>query len=269
MNDKHTQFLDEIGAYLVGGLDPEETGAVRRHLEECATCRDELNALDGINELMEAAALTEAPPPGLEDRVVAAIEGEAVEARNRRGLAAIDSATPADSAQLSERNRVGLSTLAMAAVFFFVLGAGLTLILNPTGERIPPPTNNANGGVASASPTPTSLPPLKLLSSDSALPTNATKTGGELTPVATGDTWQCEMAVWGLEKGQLYEVWVNGERGWISAGTFKVRSVEHHVFRVSTGASVKSTSKIMVTMEEDDGQPGPSEKVILTTQRTR
>lgn len=269
MSDEHTQFLDEIGAYLVGGLDPDEAGAVRRHLEGCATCRDELNALDGINELMEAAALTEPPPPGLQDRVMAAIEGEAVEARGRRGLAAIDSATSVGGSQGVERRRVSLSSLAMAAVFFFVLGVGLTLVLNPGDEPMPPATDNTNGGVASASPTPTSLPPLKLLSSESALPTSAANTGGELTPVASGDSWQCEMTVWGLEKGQLYEVWVHGERGWISAGTFRVRSVEHHDFRVSTGASVKTTSKIMVTIEADDGQPGPSEKVILTTQRTR
>ncbi|RIK04690.1 MAG: hypothetical protein DCC49_13185 [Acidobacteria bacterium] len=268
MSDEHAQFLEELGAYLVGGLDPDEAGAVRRHLEECAECRDELNTLDGINELMEAAALTEPPPPGLQDRVMAAIEGEAVEARSKRGLAAIDGATASATSRELGPRRVNLSSLAMAAVFFFVLGVGLTLVLSPGSDRAPQATDATNGGVASASPSPTSLPPLKLLSSESALPTSATKTGGELTPVASGDAWECDMSVWGLERGQLYEVWIQGERGWISAGTFRVKSIEHHDFRISTGASVKTTSRIMVTVEADDGQPGPSERVILTTQRT-
>lgn len=269
MSDEHAQFLDELGAYLVGGLDSDEASAVRRHLEGCADCRAELNALDGINELMEAAALTVPPPPGLQDRVLAAVEGVAVEARNKRGLAAIDGAAVDGGSPGADRRRVSLGSLAMAAVFFFVLGVGLTLVLSPGDERSTSTTDGSGGGVASASPTPTSLPPLKLLSSESALPATAAKTGGELTPVASGDAWECDVTVWGLEKGQLYEVWVQGERGWISAGTFRVRSVEQHGFRVSTGASVRTTSRIMVTIEADDGQPGPSERVILTSQRTR
>lgn len=263
MSEEHNRFLDELGAYLVGGLEPEEASAVRRHLEGCPDCRAELRDLDGLNELMEAAALTETPPPGLEDRVVAAIEGQAVEARNRRGLAAIDSAMPRLGSPESSRKRVNFGSLAMAAVFFFVLGVGVTLILNPSNT---PTQENGNGQVSSASPTPSSLPPLKLLSSDSAL---SAPTGGELTPVASGDSWQCHITVWGLERGQLYEVWVRDGRNWISAGTFKVRSLDHHDFRVTTGASVKSSARVMVTIETGDDRSGPSERVILTSDATR
>lgn len=245
MSKGHSEFINELGAYLVGGLDSHEASEVRRHLESCPECRDVLRELDGIHELMEAAALTIQPPQELEVRILARIEGEAAAIRSGRDLSSKRSTqTPASRY---------VKGLAMAAIFLFILGVGLSFLLRPNSDTSAPSETQ----VGSAMPSPTSLAPLKLLSGSSGV-------GGELTPVAAGEMWECQISVWGLEKGRLYEVWIQGERGWISAGTFRVKSLERHDFRAVSGARIRSNSKIIVTLEADDGNAGPSDQIVLT-----
>lgn len=56
----------------MGELDPAEARAVEDHLEDCASCRQETEALRLAHErLAEFAAASETPPPRLKDRAVA------------------------------------------------------------------------------------------------------------------------------------------------------------------------------------------------------
>jgi anti-sigma-K factor RskA len=42
MDQQHTDFQDNLAAYALGALDPEETAALEAHLQTCESCRDEL-----------------------------------------------------------------------------------------------------------------------------------------------------------------------------------------------------------------------------------
>jgi len=69
----------DIGAYVLGGLEPAEEAAVREHLATCSECAAEHASLAGLPRLLALAApMAEAgpPPAAMEERVLDAIAGE-------------------------------------------------------------------------------------------------------------------------------------------------------------------------------------------------
>ena len=69
----------DIGAYVLGGLEPEEEVVVREHLATCSECASEHASLAGLPRLLALAApMAEAgpPPAAIEERVLDAIAGE-------------------------------------------------------------------------------------------------------------------------------------------------------------------------------------------------
>jgi anti-sigma-K factor RskA len=61
------------GAYALDALSPEEAAEFRRHLQGCAACRDEVRELRRAAALLGAAE-SEAPPPELKGRILAAAD---------------------------------------------------------------------------------------------------------------------------------------------------------------------------------------------------
>jgi anti-sigma factor RsiW len=64
-----------LGAYVLGGLDPDEAAAVRRHLETCPECAAELDALAPMPGLLSLAggaekAVAEPLSPAFEERLL-------------------------------------------------------------------------------------------------------------------------------------------------------------------------------------------------------
>ncbi|HEV8670114.1 MAG TPA: anti-sigma factor [Candidatus Limnocylindria bacterium] len=67
MNEHPT---DELAAFALGVLEPDEMRAVRVHLEGCETCRAEVRALSETAFVIAATAERDVPA-GLRDRIVA------------------------------------------------------------------------------------------------------------------------------------------------------------------------------------------------------
>jgi hypothetical protein len=66
---------EAIGAYVLGGLDPDEAAEVRRHLETCPECAAEYDSLAPLPVLLAAAggaekATTEPLSPAFEERLL-------------------------------------------------------------------------------------------------------------------------------------------------------------------------------------------------------
>ena len=77
----------DLGAYVLGGLEPAEEAAVREHLASCAACAAEHASLAGLPRLLALAApIAEAgpPAPAVEERVLDAIAGERHDRAPRR-----------------------------------------------------------------------------------------------------------------------------------------------------------------------------------------
>jgi anti-sigma-K factor RskA len=80
---------DDVAAYALGALEPSEADAFRRHLAQCAVCRDELNSFQQVVSALPAAAEQYRAPQSLRRRVLAVTETEpklapASEAQRRR-----------------------------------------------------------------------------------------------------------------------------------------------------------------------------------------
>jgi len=77
---------EELGAYVLGALEPAERDAVAAHLAECRTCAAEHERLAGLPALLAHADGLEIPaaPAGVEERVLDRIARERGSGRRRR-----------------------------------------------------------------------------------------------------------------------------------------------------------------------------------------
>ena len=70
MSESETYFLEQIPAYALGILSPEEAQIVERHLETCTSCQEELRKYETLNADLALAVPTVEPPPNLEKRLM-------------------------------------------------------------------------------------------------------------------------------------------------------------------------------------------------------
>jgi anti-sigma-K factor RskA len=76
---EHDRWPDEIAAYVLGALDPEEAREVERHLETCQRCQAGLRwAMPAVNALPEAVEQVE-PPTSLRTRLLNETKRDAAE----------------------------------------------------------------------------------------------------------------------------------------------------------------------------------------------
>ncbi len=79
----HRSWRADIAAYLLGGLEPDETAALETHLEGCERCREELRWLQPAVDLLPESVEQLEPPPQLRERLMAEV-GAAGDAAPRR-----------------------------------------------------------------------------------------------------------------------------------------------------------------------------------------
>lgn len=86
MSETH-DCAGEVAAYALGALEPAEAEAFRQHLEQCAICRDELEALTGVVRALPMGAPQLTPPRRLRRTVLRGIRREPKPSTRRRGIA--------------------------------------------------------------------------------------------------------------------------------------------------------------------------------------
>jgi hypothetical protein len=84
-----THVREELGAYVLGALPPEEHDSVRAHLESCAECRARHAEVEGLPGLLDLAAVSGKHdlvplPPAVEERVLDQFAREVGTAAPRR-----------------------------------------------------------------------------------------------------------------------------------------------------------------------------------------
>jgi anti-sigma factor RsiW len=131
-----------LGAYVLGGLDPDETAAGRRHLETCEACaaeHDALAALPGLLSLAGGAEEATQQPlsPAFEERLLDAYARDRTQSPRRR---------------LAWRRRPRLRWLALGAAVTVaaaaaIVGIGLSGDEEPT-RRYEIAFKNVSGPVA-------------------------------------------------------------------------------------------------------------------------
>ena len=104
----HSTFEQDLAEYMLGTLEPSRAAEVSTHLESCASCRRELDALRTDAAHYALSALGPQPPTRSRDRLLHAIEAE-----------------PRSTPERRSRRLAWLPGLVMAslAVLAFVFGA--------------------------------------------------------------------------------------------------------------------------------------------------
>jgi Anti-sigma-K factor rskA/Putative zinc-finger len=87
----HTEYREEIGAYLLGALTDLERQVFERHVAGCAECRDELERLRPAADALPRSVEQVEPPPGLKTSLMEVVESEA---RERSGAPAAPERAP-------------------------------------------------------------------------------------------------------------------------------------------------------------------------------
>lgn len=226
---------EDLGAFVLGGLDPGDDDRVRAHLSTCADCRREherLQRLPMLLDLLPAQAPAElaTPPAGMEDTVLAGLRP----APSRRWR--LESAGRRWG-ELRARSSLALgSALAGAAAAVGVLA--LTGAFDSAGEPTDSVTLSAPGSAARA--------------------TAVLRGKGEGTSVA--------LRVQGLPAtrgGEVYEVWFVRRDGRVSAGTFAVGGDGEAQLELTTAATPDGYERIGITREPDGLDPARNGPNVL------
>lgn len=72
----HEQFVDSLALHALGSLQADEQAALKAHLDECATCRRELEGLRGDSALLALSTAGPKPPARSRQRLMEAIARE-------------------------------------------------------------------------------------------------------------------------------------------------------------------------------------------------
>jgi anti-sigma factor RsiW len=218
----------ELGAYVLGGLEPEEAAEVRQHLGQCPGCAREYADLAGLPAKLD---LIEAPEEALQ-RPAPSLEESILDrhARERRALRDRAAAAPARQRKLPSlgslfgghgRLVAALASAAAAvAIAAFVLAGGESNPVNPPA---------AGAAVLSAGPG---------------------------APSAHGTAWlkavpagtSVHMRALGLPARKSFEMWcIRYDGRWVSAGTFTTASDGHADVRLTAAVRSGEYGQIFVT----------------------
>jgi hypothetical protein len=80
-DNDHDRWHDDVAAYMLGALEPEEAAELERHAEDCERCRSEMRWLTAAVEALPEAVERVEPPRQLRDRVMAEVRSDADERR--------------------------------------------------------------------------------------------------------------------------------------------------------------------------------------------
>ncbi len=235
---EHGVWREQVAGAIIERRPPDPVLAA--HLAGCAECTDAWRQLSGASARLIAAARTlplEAdPPPQLRDRVLAA--------RRRAEAGTAPHAIPAPPPGIPARGPSASGWFGRIAWGGggALVGAAAVLALVVIGSPRVAPERIALAGSALA-PAASGLVVLERLPSGSV---------------------RVELAMSGLPRsdaGHFYELWLVGDGGRVSAGTF--RSDGSPIAQTfTTAADLATYPRIGITLELDDGDPAASDQRV-------
>lgn len=84
----HNRWSEDLAAYMLGALSPDEAEGFERHLDGCERCRGEMRWLEPALHSLPESVERQEPPPRLRQALMAEVRADAApqEADERRGL---------------------------------------------------------------------------------------------------------------------------------------------------------------------------------------
>jgi hypothetical protein len=226
-----------VGAYLLGALSEIEQKAFERHLEACATCREELARLRQTAEALSRSVAPVTPPPGLRASLMGTVEREARErgtAPRRAGLRErLAGLAPAPARMRPTVAWVSASFLLLAGI---VAGFGAGSLVADDGARTIAATVD-----------------------ERRVPFGS----GSLSIAEDGEDGAI-LRVHGmpeLDSDMVYEAWVQHDDEFVPQSTFGVSADGRGAAAVPD--ALEDADAVLVTREPRGGARAPSEEPIL------
>jgi anti-sigma-K factor RskA len=229
--DAHTRYEDELAAYMLGALEPEETVAFEAHLETCDRCQARERWLRVSLDVLPSSVEQIEPPPALRDRLIETVRREAgapLEAPRREGAAR------------GIRRWLGSLSLQPATA---LAGVVLLLVAGVAGYAIGSDGGGSDTTTIAASGT-------------SAAP----QTTGSL--VRTGDAGVLRVSNLPQRRGRIYEVWLVQDGKPVPSTLFQVGSNGTGAAGIPDG--LDDSTQVMITSEPAGGSGQPTTQPVLS-----
>jgi len=228
-------WLDDVGAYLLGALDDEEREAFERELERSPQLRAEVAHLQVAADALPASPEPLSPPPELKDRVMAVVNAEAdllrsaaPEPRRRRRAVAV-----LRSGWWSMRPGLAVA----ASVLVLALGGGAALL----GQSV---LGGGGGGGGERQRT-FALGEGKLIQRESG---HSTLTVSGLRPPGPG---------------RVYQVWLQRKGGEPEPTNALFSARADGTASVDVPGSLKHVESVLVTSEPEGGSQTPTTRPVI------
>src|SRR5919202_4918918 len=228
---KCAEVHPNLGAFVLGGLEPEEETEVRRHLAFCPSCREKLKEFEEVSQALEAAPPLADPPSYLKDEILSYVRVEEIPSSD-------EELPPPRGASRSRTLRLLLSSAAAAAlVAVIALGTffGLRTEAPVATVQLTPIENEDYWGVA------------------------------ELHPQLSGNQ-QLELKLNNLDDpgpDSYYEAWFSSGEEYISAGTFTATGSGQTDVVLSAPPQARDYPTFLITEQSATDGTAPSDKVVL------
>lgn len=221
----------DAAAYVLGALEPTEVPAFLLHLEGCAVCRDEVDALQGVVHALPMAAPQYAAPRPLRRRIMRSVRQE--QAQSRRAPGSASGSSPRNwAARWSVGQWVG--GLGVAATAILVVVALLASTARP----------------------PTRVIRAQVTSGPGSAQLQVTGHRGELIVR--------HLSL--LPRGRVYEVWLKAAHSKPVPADVLFLVTKHGDADVPVPRSLRGMSLMMVTAERAGGSPVPTGKPVIVAQ---
>lgn len=239
------QVRDELEAWSLGALDAAEMTTVDRHLSTCAACRQEADTLAGVASLLPLALDPVRPSPDVRKRLISRIAEDQAAASGsidrQRVFPAVPAGATADPSTGSERSfHWSQMLIAPLAIALLVMSLWAFELHGQINDQ-----DNGEPNVAAAM-----LPDgFQTFSMQSDCET-CISTGKLLADPAKADAL---MVAWGLDPGEIHEVWCeerDGER--VLVASLDVSETGEVVQPLVFDQPIAGYSKIYVTNADGD-----------------
>jgi anti-sigma-K factor RskA len=248
---------DELAAYAVGGLAPDDDNAVATHLAHCTRCRAEL---DAYLETLAALTNSEEPPPQIWDRINAQITAEPRPRTLRRPRAAGPfrpmagpAARPRHPGSPRRRRVVrarAAAALGAAALVVTVVAVGITQL------RSDPAPDTVDELAQAAIDDPDSTV-VGLDDPDDGTP------AARLVIDASGDAYVLLDNLTRLPDDQTYQLWRTETTTPVSLGVLGTGATD--AVRITLPAG---TARLAISQEPTGGSPAPTGPLVAAGTRT-
>jgi anti-sigma-K factor RskA len=229
----HSHYENELAAYILGALEPDEADAFEAHLEGCEQCQSRARWLSASVDVLPSAVEQVEPPPALRERLMETVRAEA-------GEPAEDTPARRPARRRGLADWLGSLSLRPAAA---LAGVALLLAAGVAGYAI--------GGGGEESQTKTIAVP-----------------GTPATPQSTaslvrdGDRGVLRVSNLPQRSGRVYEVWLVKDGKPVPSSLFQVASDGTGAAAIPHG--LDDATQVMVSSEPGGGSKQPTTQPVLS-----